>query len=153
MCWIYQGTEINELPETCVGFVYMITNQLTGKKYIGKKLSKFSKTKYKVLKLKNGVKKKKKIKSMIDSDWKDYWSSSDALKDDVVNFGKENFIREILYFCSSKSELSYLELHEQVNRRVLESDEYYNGIINVRIKESELLKNSLLEQRSSGKLI
>ena len=72
MSWFYQGQLVEELPEDCVGFVYIITNTLTDKKYIGKKLAKFSKTTYKVVKLKNGTKKKKKIRSKIDSDWLTY---------------------------------------------------------------------------------
>ena len=61
-----------ELPEDCVGFVYLITNLINDRKYIGKKLAKFSKTTYKTVKLKNGTKKKKKIRSKIDSDWQDH---------------------------------------------------------------------------------
>jgi len=68
MSWYYENQLIEELPETCVGFVYLITNNITGRKYIGKKLAKFSKTSYKTVKLKNGNKKKKKIRSKIDSD-------------------------------------------------------------------------------------
>ena len=61
MTWIYQGNPVETLPEDCVGFVYIITNRISGRKYIGKKLAKFSKTTYKVHKLKNGTKKKKQI--------------------------------------------------------------------------------------------
>ena len=71
MQWTYQNTIVEELPETCIGFVYLITNNITGRKYIGKKLAKFAKTTYKMVKLKNGTKKKKKIRSKIDSDWRD----------------------------------------------------------------------------------
>ena len=95
--WTYQGSEINELPEDCVGFVYIITNITTDRKYIGKKLAKFSKTTQKTIKLKNGTKKKKKIRSKIDSDWRDYYGSSPELTKDVELLGKDNFTREILY--------------------------------------------------------
>jgi hypothetical protein len=57
----------SDLPDDCVGFVYVITNNITGRKYIGKKLAKFSKTSYKVVKLKNGNKKRKKIRSKIQT--------------------------------------------------------------------------------------
>ena len=77
MTWIYQGQVVEELPDDCVGFVYIITNTISGRKYIGKKLSKFSKTTYKTVKLKNGTKKKKRIKSKIDSDWQTYWGSEE----------------------------------------------------------------------------
>jgi len=143
MTWLYENTQINELPDDCVGFVYMITNNLTGRKYIGKKLSKFSKTTYKVTKLKNGTKKRKRIRSKIDSDWQTYYGSSDELNKDIETLGSQNFSREILYYCRSKSECSYIEAREQFQRRVLESDEYYNGHIQVRVHKSHI-KNKIL---------
>ena len=138
MSWIYQGNQVVELPEDCIGFVYIITNNTTGKKYIGKKLGKFSKVSYKVVKLKNGTKKKKRIKSKIDSDWQTYYGSNELLIKDVAQLGPENFTREILYFCKSKAECSYIEAREQFSRRVLESDEYYNGHIQVRVHGSHI---------------
>lgn len=138
MCWYYENTLINTLPEDCIGFVYLITNLTTGKKYIGKKLAKFSKTTYKVVKLKNGTKKKKKIRTKVDSDWQEYFGSSEALLKDVAELGPENFRREILYYCKSKSECSYIEAREQFTRRVLESDEYYNGHIQVRVHKGHI---------------
>ena len=141
MTWEYQGEIVTELPEDCVGFVYIITNVLTGRKYIGKKLAKFSKTTYKVVKLKNGTKKRKKIKSKIDSDWQEYYGSSPNLTADIDKLGKENFKREILHYCNSKAQTSYLEAKEQFLRQVLESDEYYNGHIQVRVHGSHILKS------------
>jgi hypothetical protein len=138
MTWTYQGQVVNELPEDCVGFVYCITNIVSGRQYIGKKLAKFSKTTYKTVKLKNGTKKKKKIRSKIDSDWQEYYGSSPNLTEDINNLGKENFKREILYYCKSKSECSYIEAREQFTRKVLESDEYYNGHIQVRVHGSHI---------------
>jgi hypothetical protein len=138
--WIYNNQPVDVLPEDCVGFVYVITNTLNGRKYIGKKLAKFSKTSYKIVKLKNGTKKKKKIKSKIDSDWQEYYGSNDKLNADVVEFSKENFTREILFFCKSKAECSYIEAREQFNCRVLESNDYYNGHIQVRVHGSHILK-------------
>ena len=142
MSWIYENTLVETLPETCVGFVYLITNNLTGRKYIGKKLAKFSKTTYKVVKLKNGKKKRKKIKGKIDSDWQTYYGSSPELTKDVVALGIDNFSREILYYCNSKSECSYIEAREQFSRKVLETNDYYNGQISVRVHGSHI-KNKL----------
>ena len=136
--WTYQNEIINELPEDCVGFVYLITNSIDGRKYIGKKLAKFSKTTYKIVKLKNGTKKKKKIRSKIDSDWQEYYGSSVELTADIAKLGKQNFSREILYYCKSKSECSYIEAREQFDRKVLESTDYYNGQISVRVHGSHI---------------
>lgn len=142
MVWLYENTQIEQLPEDCVGFVYLITNNVTGRKYIGKKLAKFSKTSYKVVKLKNGNKKRKKIKSKIDSDWQLYYGSNDQLNKDILALGADNFTREILFYCTSKAACSYIEAREQFNHRVLESDDYYNGQIVCRIHGSHI-KNKI----------
>jgi hypothetical protein len=136
--WFYQDNEVIDLPENIVGFVYQITNLTNNRKYIGKKLAKFSKTKTRVVKLKSGEKKKKKIRTKEESDWREYWSSSEELKKDVAQFGEENFKREILHYCYSKGSLSYMELREQMDNKVLESNDWYNGIIQVRIHKSHI---------------
>ena len=138
MTWTYQNQLVETLPEDCVGFVYLITNLISGRKYIGKKLAKFSKTTYKTVKLKNGTKKKKKIRSKIDSDWQEYYGSSPNLTADIQALGKENFSREILFYCKSKAECSYIEAREQFINRVLESDDWYNGHIQVRVHGSHI---------------
>ena len=142
MVWLYENTQIETLPEDCVGFVYLITNKLSGRKYIGKKLAKFSKTSYKVVKLKNGNKKRKRIRSKIDSDWQLYYGSNDQLNKDILELGSDNFTREILFYCTSKASCSYIEAREQFNHRVLESDDYYNGQIVCRIHGSHI-KNKI----------
>ena len=139
MTWLYESKEITEIPEEYAGFVYLITNKLTGRMYIGKKLSKFKKTTYKTVKLKNGTKKKKKVRTKIDSDWRDYYGSSPELAKDVELFGKDKFTREILYYCKSKAECSYIEAREQFSRRVLESKDWYNGHIQVRVHGSHII--------------
>jgi hypothetical protein len=139
MTWIYNNQLIETLPDDCVGFVYMITNTLSGRKYIGKKLAKFSKTTQRTVKLKNGTKKKKKIRSKVDSDWREYYGSSPELTSDIEKLGTENFTREILYYCKSKSECSYIEAREQFARQVLESRDYYNGHIQVRVHGSHII--------------
>ncbi len=139
MTWLYNNQPVETLPEDCVGFVYIITNLSNERKYIGKKLAKFSKTTQKTVKLKNGNKKKKKIRTKVDSDWRDYYGSSPELTKDVELFGKDNFTREILYYCKSKSECSYIEAREQFSRRVLESKDWYNGHIQVRVHGSHII--------------
>jgi hypothetical protein len=130
---------VESLPDDCVGFVYLITNKTNDRKYIGKKLAKFSKTAYKTVVLKNGTKKKKKIKSKIDSDWITYYGSSVELSKDIALLGEDSFTREILFYCKSKAECSYIEAREQFSRRVLESTEYYNGQISVRVHGSHII--------------
>ena len=142
MQWTYQGKIVDEIPKEYVGFVYLITNLTNDKKYIGKKLARFKVTK-KPLKGK-----KNKRRSTKESDWRDYWGSSDTLNADVENLGPENFTREILYYCTSRGEMSYLEAREQFERKVLETDEYYNGIINVRVGSSKALIESLNRHQS-----
>jgi hypothetical protein len=140
MSWLYQGNPVETLPEDCVGFVYIITNRVSGRKYIGKKLSKFAKTTYKVVKLKNGTKKKKRIRSKIDSDWQTYYGSNEELNRDVEALGADQFTREIMYYCRSKAECSYIEAREQFTHKVLESQDYYNGQISVRVHGSHIKK-------------
>jgi len=118
-------------------FVYLITNILNHKKYVGKKLAKFKTTK-KPLKGK-----KNKRRGTKESDWKTYWGSSAQLIDDVEKLGEHRFTREILYYCPNRGTASYLEAQEQFERKVLETDDYYNGIINVRIGGSNILRESL----------
>ena len=142
MTWLFENTQIEVLPEDCVGFVYIITNLVTGRRYIGKKLAKFAKTTYKVVKLKNGTKKKKKIRSKIDSDWQTYYGSNDELNKDIEQLGSDKFKREILYYCTSKAQCSYIEAREQFRHQVLESDDYYNGQISVRVHGSHI-KNKI----------
>jgi len=137
--WIYQGQEVKELPEDCVGFVYLIVNLTNNRKYVGKKLAKFSRTSYKTVTLKNGTKKKKKIRSKIDSDWLEYYGSSNELNKDIEALGKDKFTREILFFCKSKAECSYIEAREQFTRKVLETTDYYNNNIMCRIHGSHIL--------------
>jgi hypothetical protein len=138
LTWTYKGSIVTELPEDCIGFVYCITNTVSGRQYIGKKLAKFSKTTYKTVKLKNGTKKKKKIRSKIDSDWQEYYGSSVELTKDITQLGVDKFTREILHYCKSKAETSYVEAREQFDRKVLESDNYYNGHIQVRVHGSHI---------------
>ena len=128
--WQYKDKDFTEeqIGEN-YGFVYLITNLKTGKKYIGKKFFYSSKTKQ--------VKgKKKRIK--VSSDWQTYYGSNEELKKDVIMHGKECFKREILHLCLSKGAAGYLEAKEQFVNGVLESDEYYNTWIMVRVRKSHL---------------
>ena len=134
--WKYQGNEIKILPEDCVGFVYQITNTTNGRMYIGKKLARFKRSRKP---LKGRVNKRRYL---VDSDWKDYYGSSDELNVDILKIGKEKFTREILFYCYSKAELSYVEAREQFSRKVLESNQYYNGHIRVRVHGKGIIRKT-----------
>ena len=136
--WFYNDTVVDALPDDCVGFVYLITNLTNNRKYVGKKLSKFSKTTYRVVKLKNGTKKRKKIKSKIESDWQTYYGSSVELSADIAQLGADKFKREILHYCNAKAVCSYIEAKEQFDRKVLESTDYYNGIISLKVHKNHI---------------
>ena len=128
--WQYNDKDFTEdLIGDNYGFVYQITNLTNGRKYIGKKFFYSSKTKQ--------VKgKKKKIK--VFSDWQTYYGSSAELSKDVLLFGMDNFSREIIHLCQSKGECGYLEAKEQFIRGVMESDDYYNSWIMVRVRKSHI---------------
>jgi hypothetical protein len=130
LSWQHNGKDFTEdLIGNNYGFVYQITNLTNGKKYIGKKFFYSAKTKQ--------VKgKKKKIK--VPSDWQTYYGSSDILKQDVLQLGHDKFNREILHLCQSKGECGYLEAKEQFVRGVMETEDYYNTWIMVRVRKSHI---------------
>ena len=131
--WLYEGKEFtSEMIGDYIGFVYIITIKSTGKKYLGKKL--FTSTR-RLAPLKGKTRKRKVVK---ESDWKDYFGSSDEVKLLVETNGRESFHREIIHLCNSKGIMSYLETKEQFDREVLLSDEYYNGIINCKIHRTHV---------------
>ena len=143
MQWIYKNQPVIQLPEDCVGFVYIITNTISGRMYVGKKLARFKTTRYKIHTQKNGKKVRKKIRGAVASDWQEYYGSSDQLNRDVESLGRDRFQREILYYCRSKAECNYIEAREQFARKVLESAQYYNGHIRVRVHGSLIIDKDL----------
>ena len=138
--WVYKGKVVDTLPEECEAFVYLITNNKNGMKYIGKKLAKFKTTKPPLKGRKN------KRRGTKESDWRTYWGSSDHLNDDVLELGEDQFTREILEYCPSRGVASYVEAELQFKHKVLLSDDYYNGIINVRVGGSQILKEALKDR-------
>lgn len=127
--WFFNNESIEQIPEGMVGYVYLITNLVNNRKYIGKKNFYFTKTKQ--------VKGKKK-RTKVESDWKDYYGSNKELQADVDKFGKESFKREILKLCKTKGEFGYYEAKYQFDNNVLESDDYYNSWIMVRVHKKHL---------------
>jgi hypothetical protein len=115
MSWQYNGEIFTDVPKGMEGFVYIITNLISNKKYIGKK--------HFWTRQKNRKTGRRKTE---ESDWQNYFGSCDELKEDVKLLGEENFTREILYLCPHKKSMSYYETYEQFNRNVLMSEDYYN---------------------------
>lgn len=126
--WTYEGKEFTSTDiADHYGFVYRITNLVNGHDYIGKKFFKFKKTRPPLKGKKN------KRRSMVESDWMDYWGSSKRLLADIELLGKENFKREIIELCDTRGETNYAELVWQVNEKVLLREDNYNGIIAIKI--------------------
>ena len=126
--WFFEGKPVLEIPTGSESFVYVLTHAESGKAYIGKKLFFFAKTRQV-----NGKKKKYKA----ESDWREYFSSSEEIQK-MVSEG-QHFTREILHFCKSKGMANYLEAREQMDARVLEKpDMYFNGIINCRVHRTHV---------------
>ena len=128
MKWLFYGSEYID-DGLSFGFVYMIENTVTGRKYIGRKY--FTQAGYKQV---NG--KRKKIRK--PSDWETYYGSNETLKEDVSILGEDKFVRTILHLCKTKSECNYYELREQMDKRVLESNDYYNEWISVKVTKKNL---------------
>ena len=132
--WLYDGRELaDEDLEGNVAFVYLITNLQNGKKYIGKKLL----TKTRSKKIKGKIRKKKVI---TESDWREYYGSNDTLKKDIELLGASVFRREILRLCKTKGTANYFEAKYQMQHAVLESDQFYNDHILVRVHRSHIKK-------------
>lgn len=128
--WLFDGREFtDEMIGKHLGFVYIITDLDNGRRYVGQKLFWTPKTK-----MVNG--KKKRIK--VISDYKDYFGSNEELKERVRLLGGERFKREILYVCMTKGTMNYLELREQIDRRVMESTEYYNSFCGGKIHKKHV---------------
>jgi len=135
MTWFYNDKPFGDIDiGTYIGFVYVITEISSDKKYVGKK-GFWSKRTLPPLK---GKTRKRKVVTL--SDWKDYYGSSDTVKLLLEKNGPDAFKREILHLCESKGEMSYMEAKVQFEREVLLRDDYYNGIINCRINKSHVTK-------------
>ena len=130
MTWLYHGAPYDEPSDQYYGFVYKITNTLTQKAYIGKKLFWFKKTK---------ILKGKKKRYLAPSDWKTYYGSSKSVQADIEQLGTDKFTREIITLCKNKGECSYYEAKAQFDNNVLFLPEmYYNDWIICRVHRKHI---------------
>ena len=125
--WYYNNELYDEAPKEYMGFVYLITDSTTNRKYIGKKLF------WNTRKLKPLKGKTRRRTQVVESNWKSYYGSNEELQQLVENSHTQRFEREILHLCTKKGIMGYLEAREQFDRNVLLSDEYYNNFIGCKI--------------------
>ena len=126
--WTLSPNCPKNIPDNAIGFIYCITNNISGKKYIGKKLLQ-NKKKRKPLKGRINARRYK-----VESDWKTYTGSSPVLNDYIVKNGKANFVFEIISFQPSKLLLSYYEIKEIIDRNAIFRGDYYNEVLNCRFR-------------------
>ena len=131
--WTHKGKPVTEIPEGIYGFVYLITDNETRRKYIGKKFAWAKKTKQ--------VKGKKK-KFLAESDWKTYFGSSKELTEEIEEYGTDLYDREILHFCETRAECGYMETWEIFRRGALLSGDYYNSWVSCKIHGRHVTKIS-----------
>jgi len=132
--WYYNNEQFDDTPEAYQGFVYLITELDTDKKYIGKKNFWRPKT------LPKNSKRTRRVKTRVESDWKSYYGSNKEVQILVERKGSSNYKREILRLCSTKGEMSYYEAKLQFEYDVLLSDEYYNEFIGCKIHSKHIRK-------------
>ena len=127
LAWIYQDEPYDETPYEYQGFVYVITELDTNKKYLGKK--NFWRPKV----LPKNSKRSRRVRTKVESDWRQYYGSNKELQLLVESRGESNYKREIIRLCRTKGEMSYFEAKAQFDNGVLFSDEWYNEFIGCKI--------------------
>lgn len=132
--WYYEDKIFEDTPEEYQGFVYLITELDTNKKYIGKKFFWKPKT------LPKTKTRKRRVRTRVESDWRSYYGSSKEVQQIVEDKGSDNFKREILRLCKTKGECSYYEAKLQFEYDVLLRDDFYNEFIGCKIHSKHLIK-------------
>ena len=128
MGWLYEDKEFTDV-EDYYGFIYLIENMANGKKYIGRKF--LTKAGYKTVKGK-----RKKIR--VESDWRDYYGSSNSLKEDIDLYGKDSFRRTILRLCKSRGECNYFETKYIFDNDAILDPNFYNSWVSCKIQASHV---------------
>ena len=145
--WLYKDEQVNEMPPGKQGFVYLITNLLTDKKYIGRKYATTTRRKPLTKKQRAAGRVRKDVIKK-DSNWANYTGSNIPLNKDIEEFGKENFKFEILYFGSTKGIINYIEENLHMKHDVILREDYYNDCVGPRgfmaLRQNKELKEILL---------
>lgn len=132
MSWIYLNQQVEDPPENAVAFVYLITNMVTGRMYVGKKRLSL------VRRVKRKGKTKRKV-SRTDSGWRNYWGSNKTLLEEIDRNGSQYYKREILRWCTTLSEASYFETKEIFLRDCLLNPVlYYNEWVTCKITSKHM---------------
>jgi len=107
--WMWEGKPFtsDDIGDN-FGFVYLISNDISGRKYIGRKVFWFHR---------KPRGKKRRVK--VESDWKKYYGSSDELKADLKELGAENFSRQILSLHATKGKTNFAETEALFKYNVL----------------------------------
>ena len=142
MSWLYKGNLLTDgmIPDKSAGFIYIITHLPTGRRYIGRKL---------LTKAHRRQKNKKIIRSRVESDWREYWSSSPDVKLLIEAEGTDNFVREVLVFAQSKGQLNYLEEKFLYCVGALESEHWLNSNIRSKMYKRNILNKLDIEEINS----
>jgi len=117
----------NGLDKSAYGFVYITTNYIGSKKYIGQKMF-----------------------ESISKRWKGYLGSGKILKQAIKKYGKENFTRKIIAIAYSKEELNELEIEFIKLHNATVNKDYYNigyggEAVNTGLHHSEEHKRKIRE--------
>ena len=142
MTWMYRGSPLTDelIPDKAVGFIYQLTYLPTGQQYIGRKL---------LTKAHRRQKNKKVIRTRVESDWREYWSSSPDVKLLVEQEGTDKFVREVLMFANSKGQLNYLEEKFLYCVCALESEHWLNSNIRSKMYKRNILNKLDTEEIAS----
>ena len=107
--WLFNGTPfLSENIDDNFGFVYLITNTRSGRKYIGRKY---------FWSFRKPPGKKRRVKK--ESDWKEYYGSCPELKEEIIEYGKQNFNRRILSLHKTSGKTNFEETRQLFLNNVL----------------------------------
>jgi len=135
--WTWCGEWITPevVPEWAVAMVYKITrmwwDDMKGHQvqvYIGKKMLTSTRRKKIGVRAKKASGTRKTYETTVkQSNWPEYWGSCKELIEDQKQY-PEQFTRQVLEWCYSKKNATYLELKYQFQYNVLENRTYNNNI-------------------------